>query len=204
MPRLPRRYTLRQKSPNAPPRIRGALREVSDITLTLADFDWAAYNEGCQKAIAAMKNARNPMALGNNVWPAGVPFDWEAFTRAAAKQEEHYKKLGLIKCSEVSDRSDTEPESEALETKERSMNADEYRTQDALDLLGLRCAARCYSWGLLEAKPYIMIELRALTHDKTKLRHLIEDAKRGLEVWGVNGAAEISYPTDSEGCPCDA
>lgn len=121
MPRLPRRYTLRQKSPNAPPRIRRALREVSDITLTLADFDWAAYNEGCQKAIAAMKNARNPMALGNNVWPAGVPFDWEAFTRAAAKQEEHYKKLGLIKCSEVSDRSDTEPESEAPETKDQSI-----------------------------------------------------------------------------------
>jgi len=40
---------------------------------------------------------------------------------AAAKQEEHYKKLGLIKCSEVSDRFDTEPESEAPETKDQSI-----------------------------------------------------------------------------------
>lgn len=58
MPRLPRRYTLRQKSPNASQRIRGALREISEPLTTIVDFDWDSYNVGCQKLIGVIKSSK--------------------------------------------------------------------------------------------------------------------------------------------------
>ena len=58
------------------------------------------------------------MALGNNVWPAGVPFDWAAWGRVHATQEAHYKKL---QPSKASVQEPTEPGSGSPETKEQSI-----------------------------------------------------------------------------------